>query len=146
MTDTQQGDVLVVADVSATGLEFSISALGGVVAMTGDFRTAVALSLFGGDSFGPPSWLDLMETQPARMYPSKTLRVLAGMPATASNLLRLEAAAFSDLAWLKTEKIASTLDVEATIPALNRVALRVDVLAEGVESSFLFLENWKATV
>ena len=153
MIDTQQGDVTISADVGSTGLEFSISSVNGVIAMSGGLETAFALSLFGGNDDDDVSignvnswWGNLLETRSEFMLRSRTLAILRGLPATSANLLLLDDAVKADLAWFKEIDIANTVDVSVTIPALNRVAIRVDIQAEGVESSFTFTANWKASI
>lgn len=146
MSKPQEGDVLLTASV-----EFGIEVIGGIVTMTAGFETAVQLSLFGGNegddgSEGNPEtyWGNLLETDPARRYVSRTAEILRGLPATSGNLLRVEEAALSDLQWMLDVSAASSIDVTVTIPALNRVTITVVILAIGVESTFSFTENWKA--
>ena len=57
MTQQQQGDVL----LFQTENDGDISATNGVIEMTGDLRTAVYLSLFGGQS---EWWGDVDQTDP----------------------------------------------------------------------------------
>lgn len=125
----------------------------GVVALSAGLETAVYLSLFGGneDDDGRPDnprnwWGNLSETDLSRQYRSETQFLLQGLPATTGNLRRLEDAAVRDLAWLLTEQVASSVQVSAGIPAINRVRLLVVIEAQGEESRFAFVENWKASV
>lgn len=147
MTVNQQGDV----SLFQTSDGGDISVANGIVAMTGGLSTAVYLALFGGneDDSGlkndPRNWWgNLDETQPARRHRSETQHLIFSLPPTSANLLRIEDAAKRDLRFLLTEKIASSADVSASIPALGRLRLHIAVTADGVESLFTFTENWKA--
>ena len=145
---TQQGDVL----LFQTPDDGDIIVEGGLVEMAGGLETAAYLSLFGGneddDGLGNNSftwWGNLDETNPALKYRSETQNLLQAIPPTSGNLRRIEDAAGRDLAWFLEEKIASSIIVEASIPRLNTVRIKVTIEANGLESSFEFVENWKAT-
>lgn len=124
---------------------------GGIVEMSGGLETAAYLSLFGGNedddgSEGTPFqyWGNSLETGKSRKYRSETQNLLLAIPSTSFNLLRIEAAARRDLQWMLDDSVASSVSVSASIPTLNRVTLAIDIRAEGSESSFTFVENWKA--
>ena len=143
----QQGDVLL-EQVDDDG---EITVTSGVVEMTGDFRTAAYLSLFGGneDDDGRVEnnkkwWGNLDEEDPDFKYTSKTQNLLQALPATSGNLRRVEDAANLDLAWFISKGIASSVTVAASIPGINRVQITIDINAEGEENTFTFVENWKA--
>ena len=143
----QQGDVL----LQQTNDNGEIKVVNGVVTMTGSFETMVYLCLFGGneDDDGRPEnpetwWGNLDEIDPDLRYVSETQNLLKSIPATSSNLLKLQAAAERDLAVFTNKNIASSVSVAVSIPALNRVAYVVDIEANGEESSFNFTENWRA--
>ncbi len=126
---------------------------GGVVEMSGGLDSAVYLSLFGGmkhDDGAPNNpltwWGNLSETEPAKQYRSETQYLLGTLPTTSYNLGRIEEAAGRDLQWLLDEKIANSVSISATIPALNRVTLTIVILAEGERSTFNYTENWEASV
>jgi phage gp46-like protein len=144
---TQQGDVL----LYQTDDDGDITVEGGTVTMSGGLETAAYLSLFGGneDDDGRDDnplnwWGNIDEVEPANRYRSETQNLLQAIVATSANLLRVEAAAQRDLAWLLSERVASSVTVSASIPALNRVRLTITIEANGVESDFDFVENWKA--
>lgn len=146
---SQQGDIL----LFQTNDDGEITVTGGVVEMTGDFRTAAYVSLFGGNEdddgvsdSGKAYWGNYLEVDPAFKYVSKTQNLLQSIPAVSANLLRIEDAAKSDLEWFLTKKIASSLTVSATIPELNKLEITITIEAEGEESTFSFTENWKAGV
>ena len=138
---SQQGDVL----LQQTNDDGDITVTGGIVEMTGSFETAAYLSLFGGnEDDGATWWGNALEVDPAFKYVSKTQTLLQALPAVSANLRRIEDAARIDLQWFLTKGIASSLDVAASIPALNRIQITIDIQADGEESSFTFTENWKA--
>ncbi len=119
--------------------------------MNGGLETAAYLSLFGGneDDDGLQDntatwWANLDEVDPVRQYRSETQNLLQAIPATTGNLRRIEDAAKRDLAWFIDNNVASSVDVVASIPAINRVKLTINIEAVGIESSFEFVENWKA--
>jgi len=143
----QEGDVRLRHTID--GGEISVSA--GITEMTGGFETAVYLSLFGGneEDDGRPDnpktwWGNLGVTDPAERYVSRLQNLLRALPAIPANLRRLEDAAKSDLQWLLDTGAASTVEVSASMPGLNRVDITVGIYAEGEESEFFYSENWKA--
>jgi phage gp46-like protein len=144
----QQGDV----SLYQTNDGGEISALDGIVAMSGGLETAAYLSLFGGneDDDGRADnalnwWANIDETDPSREYHSETQHLLRSLPATTGNLRRLEDAARRDLSWFEAENVASSVSVVASIPGVNQIKLSIDIEALGEEASFEFVENWKAS-
>lgn len=147
MTAQQQGDVL----LFQTTDDGEITVENGIVEMSSGLETAAYLSLFGGNEDDPGTgvspftyWANLNETDPVRQYRSETQHLLQSLPATSGNLRRLEDAASRDLAWLLSEKVASSVAVVASIPALNRITLSIKIQAVGLEIEFEFTENWRA--
>ena len=143
----QQGDVLLYH--TGDGGEITVSA--GLVEMTGGFETAAYLSLFGGNEDddgrqGNPEtwWGNLDEVDPDLKYVSETQNLLRSLPATTSNLRRIEEAAKRDLQWLLSKRAASSVTVSASMPGLNRITLTITIRADGEESQFEFTENWRA--
>lgn len=143
---TASGDVL----LYQTPDDGEINIADGVVELSGGLESAAYLSLFGGneDDDGskdnPASWWgNLTETQPVRQQVSRTQYLLRSIPALPVNLLKIEAAAKSDLAWFVSEGVASSVDVVASIPTVNRVDLVVTINADERESTIKFSENWK---
>lgn len=144
---TQQGDI----NLFQTNDDGDMIVENGVVEMIGGFGTAAYLSLFGGneDDDGRDNnpfkwWGNLDEVDPAERYVSETQNLLQALAATSANLRRVEDAAKRDLQWFLDKNIASSVDVVATIPAINRLKLVVSIEANGEESQFEFVENWKA--
>jgi len=144
----QQGDVT----LFQTDNEGEINVRDGIVEMGGGLETAAYLSLFGGNedddglADNPKTWWgNIEEVDPARQYKSETQYLLKAIPATSGNLRRIEDAAGRDLAWFIAERVASSVTVSASIPGVNRIKLTVDIEADGIESRFEFVENWKAS-
>jgi len=144
---TQQGDVL----LQQTNDDGEIEVEGGVVTMSPGLETSAYLSLFGGNEQDDSAqdstlgwWGNLSENEPAKRYVSETQNLLRSIPATSSNLRRIEQAALRDLEWFTAEKVASRVTVEATVPRLNTIRLTVTIEALGDEQQFEFTENWKA--
>jgi phage gp46-like protein len=149
VTQQQQGDVLLFQ--TDDGGEIIVE--GGITTMTGGIETSAYLSLFGGneDDDGRDEnphnwWANISEPDPTKEYRSETQHLLQALAATSGNLRRIEDAAKRDLEWFLTEKVASSVDVVASIPGLNRIKLTVTIEAIGDESTFEFVENWKASV
>ena len=129
-----------------------INVVNGVIDMSSGLDTSVYLSLWGGneDDNGSDNnpftfWGNLDETDKAKKQISETQYLLQSIPAIPANLLRIEQAAGRDLNWLLENKIASSVIIAVSIPALNRIKIVVTIEANGMESSFEFVENWKAT-
>lgn len=142
----QQGDVILCQTID----DGNISVENGIVAMSGGIETAAYLSLFGGnedDDGGDNSphswWGNIDETQPEREYHSETQHILQALPASANNLLKVEAAAQRDLAWMTSVGVAVEITVAATIPAVNRLKITIDGVGD---QSLEFLENWQAAL
>ncbi len=144
----QQGDVKLVQTVDAG----EVNIVNGVIEMSGGLETSVYLALFGGneDDDGHNdnifSWWGNKEETIEKQYRSKTQHLLQSLPLTSSNLLRIEDAVISDLAYLIDLKIASSVNVVVMIPALNSININIVIQADGIETEFNFTENWKAMV
>ena len=140
----QQGDVL----LFQTNDGGEINVTGGKVELSGGLPSAVYLSLFGGnedDEGGRDTtlswWGNRDELQPERQYRSETQNLLQAIVAIPANLRRLEGAANSDLAWLVAQKVATSVTVTASMPALNKIKLTIEI---GGDLTVEFVENWKA--
>lgn len=128
-----------------------VAIVNGQFVMADGLETAAYLSLWGGnerDSGLPVDdklqfWGNIGELDPKRRYRSETQNLLRSLPATSSNLRRLEDAAGRDLAWF-TEEVADSVEVTATIPVLNRVQLNVVIVIGGKRVGMIFAEDWKA--
>lgn len=143
----QQGDIL----LYQTNDDGEINIVDGIVEMSGGFETAAYLSLFGGNEKDDGRadnaatwWANLNEIDPVSQYRSETQNLLQSLPATTGNLRRIEDAANRDLAWFIQNNISSSLIVVASIPGFNKIKLTITIEAIGKQSSFEFVENWKA--
>jgi phage gp46-like protein len=117
----------------------------GLLLLSEGLETAAFLSLFGGndqDSGDSKSdqqwWPNLSETIPSRCYRSETGFLLKSLPAVPANLRRVEQAAGRDLAWMQTDGLVKSINVTATIPALNKVVVNVTLvtLTKQIQLSF----------
>lgn len=149
MTQPQQGDV----SLFQTNDDGNITVTDGVVTMSGGLETATYISLFGGNSDDDGSsgstlgwWGNIGEIDASKRIVSETQALLETMPPIPANLLAIKDAAERDLNWFLTEKVASTLTVETSMPGLNKIQIVVKIEADGVESEFKFVENWKAGI
>lgn len=112
-------------------------------------ETAAYLSLFGGnqddsgltDGEAVMWWANFEEPVAARRQRSQLQSLLRGIPATPSNLLRLEDAATADLAWMTTE-LKAKVTVEATMPALNAVNMHIAITIGDSTYPFDFPSSW----
>jgi phage gp46-like protein len=145
---SQQGDV----KLSQTVDGGDISVVNGVIEMSGGLETSVYLALFGGneDDDGSDknifSWWGNKEDMPENQYHSKTQFLLKSLPATSNNLLLIEDAVILDTKYLIELKIASSVNVEVSIPKINAINIKIIIEADGVETEFNFTENWKIEV
>lgn len=123
----------------------NITVEAGLFLLSEGLETAVYLSLFGGNEQDPANaesdqqwWGNLGEIEPARTYRSETQYLLQALPAIPSNLLRIEQAARRDLQWMLDEGVAKSASVAASIPALNRVVVDLNVvtLTKQIQLSF----------
>lgn len=142
----QQGDVL----LFQTNDDGEIIVENGVVKLSGGLETAAYLSLFGGNEdddgrdLNPFNWWgNIGVIDKAEQYHSKTQNLLQSIPAIPNNLIRIEDAAKNDLKWFIDKKVASSIEVLASIPGLNKIKLVIKITADGKESEFEFTENWK---
>lgn len=145
----QEGDVF----LYQTNDNGDINLNDGQIEMNGGLETAAYNSIFGGNEDDDSRkdnplewWGNKIETDPVRKLHSETQNLLNSIPATSSNLRRVEDAAKRDLSWFITEGVATTLTVEAYIPAVNRVGLIINLNVAGSEIEFKFLENWKGSI
>jgi phage gp46-like protein len=142
-----QGDVLLFQTTDDGEIEVE----DGHVTLSGGLETAAYLSLFGGneqDSGRPDDpltwWGNIDEQQPERQYRSETQYLLQSIPAVPANLRRIEQAAQRDLAWFVTVGAATEVSAVATMPAVNRVRLVIQITANGIPTTIEYIENWKA--
>ena len=146
---TQQGDVLLFQTLNDGDINVEL----GIVEMSGGLETMAYICLFGGNfqDDGRPNneftyWGNRDEVDSTFKYVSETQNLLSSIPATSSNLRRIEEAALRDLQTFIDIAAASSVNVEVSIPALNRVNIVIDIDAEGEESQFEFSENWVVNI
>lgn len=107
----------------------------GLVLLSEGLETAALLSLFGGNEDDPGDadktrqfWGNLVESDQNAMDRSRFQHLVRALPAVPSNLRRFEQAAELDLQWMVGAGVALSVSVEASIPQLNKVALRITIL------------------
>lgn len=148
-TGIQQGDVALTQ--TNDGGDFEV--FDGIISMCPGLEVAAYLSLYGGNEQDDGNqdnvrqyWGNFIETLPERKLRSRTQYLLRNLPATASNLRRVEDAALADLAWMLTANVANNIEAEATIPQVNTIQLTIVIEAFGNEETFTFTDNWKASI
>jgi phage gp46-like protein len=148
ITNEQQGDVHLFQTLDGG----NITIVGGIVEMSNGLGVAAYISLFGANSDdnglagNPLSWWGNTDEPEVNQIRSETQYLLTRLPQTTSNLLKIEDAIQKDLSWMLLNNIASTIDVDVTIPALNRINIKLDINAQGTKESFNFTENWEASI
>lgn len=143
------GDVLIFTTLD--GAEINVE--NGILEMTDSFKTAVYLSLLGGniEDDGTQAakkkewWGNKLENNnPERKLTSRFQNIIYGLPATPANLKKLDEAVKQDLAWFITEKIVDTIVLELRLTNKNRV----DILIQGLKDEKKLFEtkyslNWE---
>jgi phage gp46-like protein len=113
--------------------------------MSEGLESAAFLSLFGGNEQDPGDansteqwWGNIGENTTSRRYRSETQYLLRSLPAVPSNLRRVEQAAARDLQWMLDDGVAKSINVSASIPALNRILINVLIvtLREQIQLTF----------
>lgn len=142
--EIQQGDVILFQTEDGGNVEVE----NGLMTMSGGLQTSAYLSLFGGNRYEINTneetetfkewWGNIGELE-VNQYISETQNIIDGLPATSSNLLKLEQSVLRDLNWMIEEKIASEINVNISIPLLNVVKFQIDIDQE----QFEFIENWR---
>ena len=119
----------------------------GLVELTNTPATMAYLCLFGGNEDDDGSadstlgwWGNLNETDLSFRYISETQYLLRSLPATSSNLRRLEDAARRDLSVFISSGTASTVDVSASVPALNKIRFMITIDNIDIE----LIESWES--
>lgn len=134
---------------SATPDGGEISITNNLIDMDAGLETAVYLSLFGGNSDDDATdettnlqwWGNLLPGDSQLPLRCRTQFLIRDLPATTGNLARLRDAAIRDLAWI-VDSFADSYKVDVSMPALNRVALRIDVSIGDQTYTFIFDEHW----
>ena len=125
----------------------------GVIELGGGLESAAYLSLFGGNQEDAGErdsnlqwWGNLIEPNEVRHQRSRTQHIIRSLPLIPLNLRRIEDAATLDLAWMISEQVASSVVVTATMPALNRVQLDVEIIAAARITNIVFEGNWREDI
>ncbi len=134
---------------SATPDGGEISITNNLIDMDAGLETAVYLSLFGGNSDDDATdettnlqwWGNLLPGDSQLPLRCRTQFLIRDLPATTGNLARLRDAAIRDLAWI-VDSFADSYKVDVSMPALNRVALRIDISIGDQTYTFIFDEHW----
>jgi len=121
----------------------------GQIEIADGLETAGLLSILGGneDDSGADCdnakqwWGNLLETEEALKYRSRTAYLLRSIPAISGNLPVIEEAVNADLEWMLGE-FASAIEVTASLPALRRVDIDVDVTVGANKYELSFTETW----
>lgn len=129
-----------------------MSCVNGVITTADGLETAAYLSLFGGneadnglaDGVKQQWWANFEEPVPERRMRSQTQALLAGIPCVPFNLLRIEDAAKADLAWME-KALSATVSVVASIPALDRVQIDIEIRIGQTKYTFDFQADWAVT-
>jgi phage gp46-like protein len=138
-------DVLLRHDDDGGNLDYT----NGQAVMSDGLETAAYLSLFGGNEqdSGAESdtlrewWGNKIERIESRKYRSRLQNLVASYPLTPSNLSRFEEAAALDLQWFVDDGVATYVNVDASIPAVNTLKLDVLIVVDDVTYNFAFTKH-----
>lgn len=128
-----------------------VELVNGTLALDEGLATAVYISLFGGndddsglDADIPREWWgNKSEVDPARKLRSETQFLLRSLPAIPANLQRVKQAVERDLSWLGEQELVTGIVVLASIPAVDRLRLDIDVyVTQGTKIRLSFAEDW----
>lgn len=111
----------------------------GEVEQDGGLEAAVYLSLFGNNVHGD-WWGDIDEDDPARRYPGETQKLIDGLPARPSNLLRIEDAATRDLQALVDAGVIESVEPSASMDGPKRLKLEITINGD---ETLRFELNWE---
>ncbi len=122
----------------------------GVIELSNGITASVYMSLFGGNIEDDGSvdsrkqwWANFNEVDDSRKQRSRFQFLTGAIPAIPSNLLRVQEAAGADLEWMTRDGLATSVDVVATMPDLNTVALAITVIADDNEQTIVYSANWR---
>lgn len=130
-----------------------INVVNGIMEMSGGLETSAYLSLFGGneDDDGQQNspfmwWGSMDETDTTKQYRSETQHLLQSLAMSSANLKRVENAVRRDLDWMIEVGAASAVTAAASIPALNKLKIDIEIIADGQSISLTYLANWEAAL
>lgn len=140
-----QGDALWGACPDGGTIEFRE----GLVVRSGGLAGAVYISMMGGNQLdeGDPEsllqwWGNHLDTDENVHVRGRTGTLIAGIPMSSGNLARIVEAIESDLAWMITMGVATSIEASAGIEAARRIVLTVVVTAFDRTETFIFRQNW----
>lgn len=118
-------------------------------------ETASYLSMFGGNErdsglatvgeAGDPQrlqWWGNLGEPLSRQLRSETQHLLRSLPATSSNLLRVQDAITRDHQWFLDDGIASEVTAEVSLIAKDTVRIQIRMIVQGEELVFFFQTQW----
>lgn len=121
------------------------------VQQTGGFETDFLFSLFGGNEQDDGSannknnwWANLMESDPAFQFRSRTQNLLISLPLVSGNLRKIEDAVKFDLKPYVDNNAITELTVLVSIVGVRKVKIVITALADGDKINVVFLANWQA--
>lgn len=136
--------------MTAGGDGGEINFVNGQPVMSAGLRTAVFLSLFGGNHGDDGRsqnkktwWANIDEENEAYKYRGRFWNLVQGLPLTSNNLRRLENAALADLDWMKKEKIAQEIVITTSIPYVKILQMTIDINSPGENFTEKYLINWQ---
>ena len=123
----------------------------GQITTSNGLYTALYLALVGGndEDSGDDAedsqqwWGNLIESDPARHYRSRTQYVLQGLPATTGNLRLLSEAVDADLQTLVDDGTITEFSALVRLTAPRRVSIGAQVVANGELYQFEYEEAWE---
>lgn len=147
--DNFEGDM----DVCTTADGGDVTIQDGLFVCDRGFRTAIYLSLFGGNesddgkNTANKSWWGNMisGTKLAEKYVSRFQNIITSLPMSTKNIKLAEDAALIDLDWIKTEGIADLIESSGSVSGKNIFCLIVRLKKKGIllfENEYRL--NWEA--
>lgn len=132
---------------TADGGEVEI--VNGEIALDHTPRTAVYLSMFGGnDQDGGTQatehlqwWGNLIEPETTRRYRCETQHILRALPAVSANLPRVSDAVKRDLEWME-RALGAVVSTRVSIPARRRIEIEIRLEVDGEPYPLAFNESW----
>ncbi len=130
-----------------------IEAIAGQITVDEGLRTAVFISLFGGneDDSGDEAdkprefWGNKIETDATKKLRSRTGNLLRSIAITSGNLSLIQDAVAQDLQWMLDTKLADAAVPSVRVPALNTVQIDVKIEIQNKVYDLSFTKKTGAT-
>ncbi len=127
---------------------------GGDLLVGNGLLTATVLSLWGGnlEDDGLPGsdsvqfWGNNIGQDPNESLRSETQRLLTSIPATSSNLLRVQDAIVRDLSWMIDEEIVKEYEIEIALTGVKRIGITINFTVNGETYELQFTREWTGQV